>query len=49
MAPYCFVLADTSKFNKRKLYTYGEFSEATVITKSEVEFEDSKIDIIYCD
>ncbi|CUO70205.1 DeoR/GlpR transcriptional regulator [Clostridium sp. NSJ-49] len=48
-AEKCFVLADTSKFNKRKFYTYGEFSEATVITNSEVEFEDSKIDIIYCD
>ena len=43
----CYILADTSKFNVRKFYTYGDFSQATVITNSKVEFEDGKAKIIY--
>lgn len=43
----CYILADTSKFNVRKFYTYGEFSQATIITDSKVEFEDGKAKIIY--
>lgn len=45
----CFILADTSKFNIRRFYTYGEFSEATVITESKIKFDDDKLNIIYCD
>lgn len=45
----CFVLADTSKFNVRRFYTYGEFPEATVITDSKIDFKDEKLNIIYCD
>ena len=43
----CYILADTSKFNVRKFYTYGDFSQATIITNSIVEFEDEKAKIIY--
>lgn len=43
----CYILADTSKFNVRKFYTYGDFSQATIITNSKVEFEDGKAKIIY--
>ena len=43
----CYILADTSKFNVRKFYTYGDFSQATIITNSKVEFEDEKAKIIY--
>ena len=43
----CYILADTSKFNVRKVYTYGDFSQATIITNSKVEFEDEKAKIIY--
>ena len=43
----CYILADTSKFNVRKFYTYGEFSQATIITDSKVDFEDGKAKIIY--
>lgn len=43
----CYILADTSKFNVRKFYTYGEFSQATIITDSKVEFEDGKAKVIY--
>lgn len=43
----CYILADTSKFNVRKFYTYGQFSQATIITDSKVEFEDGKAKIIY--
>ena len=45
----CFVLADTSKFNVRRFYTYGEFQEATVITDPNIDFKDEKLNIIYCD
>ena len=48
-ADRCFILADKTKFNMRRFYTYGEFSEATVITDSEVNFKDEKLNIIYCD
>ena len=43
----CYILVDTSKFNVRKFYTYGDFSQATIITNSKVEFEDEKAKIIY--
>lgn len=43
----CYILADTSKFNVRKFYTYGDFSQATIITDSKVEFEGGKAKIIY--
>lgn len=47
-ADKCFVLADTSKFNVRRFYTYGNFAQATVITDSEVQFEDKELNIIQC-
>lgn len=43
----CYVLADKSKFNVRKFYTYGDFTEATIITNSEIKFEEGKAKIIY--
>ncbi|WP_195986466.1 DeoR/GlpR family DNA-binding transcription regulator [Clostridium sp. D53t1_180928_C8] len=43
----CFVLADTSKFNVRKFYTYGDFNQATIITDSKVEFGEGNVKIIY--
>ena len=43
----CYILADKSKFNVRKFYTYGDFTEATIITKSEIKFEEGKAKIIY--
>lgn len=43
----CYILADISKFNVRKFYTYGDFSQATIITNSKLEFEDGKAKIIY--
>ncbi|MFR9240330.1 MAG: DeoR/GlpR family DNA-binding transcription regulator [Clostridium baratii] len=43
----CYVLADNSKFNVRNFYTYGDFTQATIITDSEVQFEDGKAKIIY--
>ena len=43
----CYILADTSKFNVRKFYTYGDFSQETIITDSKVEFEGGKAKIIY--
>ena len=43
----CYVLADKSKFNVRKFYTYGDFTEATIITNSEIKFEEEKAKIIY--
>lgn len=45
----CYVLADTSKFNIRKFYTYGEFNQATVITDKETDFDYSKLDVIFAD
>ena len=39
--------ADKSKFNVRKFYTYGDFTEATIITNSEIKFEEGKAKIIY--
>ena len=44
---YLRILADKSKFNVRRFYTYGEFNEATIITDSKIEFEDGKAKIIY--
>lgn len=43
----CYVLADKSKFNVRKFYTYGDFTEATIITNEEIKFEGDKAKIIY--
>lgn len=43
----CYILADTSKFNVRKFYTYGEFSQATIITDEAIEFEEDKAKIIF--
>ncbi|MBS5937944.1 DeoR/GlpR family DNA-binding transcription regulator [Clostridium sp.] len=43
----CYILADTSKFNVRKFYTYGDFTQATIITDSRVDFEEGKVKIIY--
>lgn len=45
----CYVLADASKFNIRKFYTYGEFNQATVITDKETDFDYSKLDVIFVD
>jgi DeoR family fructose operon transcriptional repressor len=45
----CYVLADTSKFNVRRFYSYGELSEAAVITNSMVDFDSDKLNIIYTD
>ena len=43
----CYILADKSKFNVRKFCTYGDFTEATIITNSEIKFEEGKAKIIY--
>jgi DeoR family fructose operon transcriptional repressor len=43
----CYVLADRSKFNVRKFYTYGDLSCATVITNSSVDFDSDRLKIIY--
>ena len=43
----CYILADKSKFNVRKFYTYGDFTEASIITNSEIKFEEGKAKIIY--
>ena len=43
----CYILADKSKFNVRKFYTYGDFTEATIITNSEIKFEEGKAKLIY--
>lgn len=45
----CYVLADESKFNVKRFYTYGEFTQATVITDSKVNYEDLKLNAIYVD
>lgn len=42
-----YVLADKSKFNVRKFYTYADIPEATVITDSKVNFKDERLKIIY--
>lgn len=43
----CYILADSSKFNIRKFYTYGEFNQATVITDQKIDFNYKKLDVIY--
>ena len=43
----CYILADTSKFNIRNFYTYGDFNQATIITDSKVNFEENNVKIIY--
>lgn len=48
-ADECFVLADSSKFNVRKFYTYGNFNDATIITDKNIGFEGEKVKIIYAD
>lgn len=45
----CYVLADTSKFNVSKFYTYGDLTKATVITEHKVDFKDDRLNIIYAD
>lgn len=45
----CYVLADSSKFNVRKFYTYGEFNQAMVITDKKIDFDYSKIDAKFVD
>ncbi|URZ07122.1 DeoR/GlpR family DNA-binding transcription regulator [Clostridium felsineum] len=46
-AEKCYVLADTSKFNVRKFYTYAKIEELSVITDSKTDFEDDNLKIIY--
>ncbi|MEN8079226.1 DeoR/GlpR family DNA-binding transcription regulator [Clostridioides difficile] len=43
----CYILADASKFNVRKFYTYGNFNQATIITDSKVDFDEGNVKIIY--
>lgn len=43
----CYILADKTKFNVRNFYTYGDFSQAKIITDSKIKFEDEKAKIIY--
>ena len=43
----CYILADKTKFNVRNFYTYGDFTQATIITDSEIKFEEEKAKIIY--
>lgn len=43
----CFILADNSKFGLRKLYTYGSFKDAQVITDSKIDFDCDDLKIIY--
>ena len=43
----CYILADKSKFNIRRFYTYGNFNEGTVITDSKIDFNCDGLDIIY--
>lgn len=44
---HCYVLADTSKFDVRKFYTYAKLDELTVITNSKINFSDDRLRIIY--
>ena len=43
----CYILADKSKFNIRRFYTYGNFNEGIVITDSKIDFNCDGLDIIY--
>ena len=43
----CYILADKSKFNIRRFYTYGNFNEGTIITDSKIDFNCDGLDIIY--
>lgn len=45
----CFVLADTTKFNSRKFYTYGKLTDAIAITDSKVEFANEELKVICVD
>lgn len=42
-----YILADKSKFNIRRMYTYGNFKDGSVITDSKVEFFNKDLKIIY--
>lgn len=42
-----YILADKSKFNVRRMYTYGSFKDGTVITDSKIEFSNKDLKIIY--
>ncbi|SFU68948.1 transcriptional regulator, DeoR family [Clostridium sp. DSM 8431] len=43
----CFILADKSKFNVRRIYTYGSFEDAEIITSSKVDFDCDNLRITY--
>lgn len=43
----CYILADKSKFNVRKFYTYGTFEQGTIITDSKIEVKNKRMKIIY--
>lgn len=43
----CYVLADKSKFNLRRFYTYGGLKDATIITIDSVEFFEENAKIVY--
>ena len=43
----CYILADNSKFNIKKFYTYCSLSSATAITDSKVQFNNDTLKIIY--
>ena len=43
----CYILADKSKFNIRRFYTYGNFNEGIIITDSKIDFNCDGLDIIY--
>lgn len=45
----CYILADTSKFNVRRLYTYAKLDEALVITDSKPNFDDERLKVIYAE
>ena len=45
----CYILADNTKFNVRRFYTYGQLAEAAVITDSKVDFNNDKLKIIYAE
>lgn len=43
----CYILADNSKFNVRRFYTYGNFKEGTIITNDKIDFKCEGINILY--
>ncbi|NOV90231.1 DeoR family fructose operon transcriptional repressor [Clostridium acetobutylicum] len=42
----CYVLADASKFNVRKFYTYAKLEDLPVITDSKTDFDDESLKVI---